>query len=168
MSETESIRKVREYLDAAGFAKIEIKCTQDTIFTVEDAARAVGAPARQILKSLMFLADKGAGPQPVLVLMCGENRVDLRAISNALETKKIKMASPEFVFDYSGFRIGGVPPVGYPDRLPALLDEDLYEQPVLWAAAGTEHSFFPVTASELEILTGGVKTPVKKRISQVP
>ncbi|MDR3265805.1 MAG: YbaK/EbsC family protein [Synergistaceae bacterium] len=156
----EAVRKVRAALDVAGFADVGIKITEETIFTVEDASKAVGAPAEEILKSLVFLTD-GA---PVLVLMSGANRVDLHAIAGAraVQVRKVKMATAEYVFENFGFKVGGVPPVGYPTRLPALLDEDLFLYPVVWSAAGTDHAFFPIAPERLLELTGGVRVPLKK------
>ena len=151
------IRKVERYLKEVGCAA-PIRTTDDTIFTVEDASRAVGAPAREILKSLMLFADD----RPVLALMSGVNRVDLKKVRKFLNARKVKMASPEWVFEYSGFRIGGVPPVGYPARLPALLDEDLFLFETVWAAAGTDHAIFPVSPEELVRITGGTATDIRK------
>jgi prolyl-tRNA editing enzyme YbaK/EbsC (Cys-tRNA(Pro) deacylase) len=156
----EAVRRVRAALDAAGCADIGIKITEDTIFTVEDASRAVEAPAEEILKSLVFLVDE----VPVLVLMSGANRVDLHAVARArsVHVRKVKMATPEYVFEKFGFRVGGVPPLGYPTRLPALLDEQLFSYPVVWSAAGTDHAFFPIAPERLLALTGGVRAPLRK------
>jgi prolyl-tRNA editing enzyme YbaK/EbsC (Cys-tRNA(Pro) deacylase) len=157
----EAVRKVRAALDANGCSDIKIKTTEETIFTVEDATKAVGAPAEEILKSLVFLVDG----EPVLVLMSGANKVNLRAVTREAKGKKAKMATPEYVFERFGFKIGGVPPVGYPTRMPALLDEDLFRYPVVWAAAGTDHAFFPISPDRLLTLTGGVRAAVRKESS---
>ena len=154
----ESVQKVRSALDDGGCDDIKIKITEETIFTVEDASRAVGAPAEEILKSLIFLVDE----RPILVLMSGANRVDARAVGREAKGKKVKMATPEYVFDNFGFRVGGVPPIGYPVHIPALLDEDLFQYSVVWSAAGTDHAFFPIEPERLLKLTGVVKAPIKK------
>ena len=153
------VARVRAFLDQAGYAGV-IHFTDDTIFTVEDASRAVGAPPEEILKSLLLLVDG----EPVLALLSGVNRVDLRKVQRLRGARKVRMADADWVFAYSGFRVGGVPPVGYPTRLPALLDEDLYRYPVVWAAAGTDHSFCPVSPEELERLTGGGRADIRKEV----
>lgn len=152
------VARVRVFLDHAGYGGA-IRFTDDTIFTVEDASRAVGAPPEEILKSLVLLVD-GA---PLLALLSGVNRVDLRKVQRLRGARKVRMADADWVFSYSGFRIGGVPPVGYPEKLPALLDEDLYQHAVVWAAAGTDHAFFPVSPGELERLTGGCRADIRKK-----
>jgi len=158
----EPIQKVRTALDVNGCGDIKIKITEDTIFTVEDASRAVGAPPEEILKSLVFLVDE----RPVLVLMSGANRVDVRAVGREAKGKKVKMATPEYVFENFGFQVGGVPPIGYPLRMLALLDEDLFRYPVVWSAAGTDHSFFPIEPERLLKLTEGIKVPIRKPEAQ--
>ncbi|MDR2179964.1 MAG: YbaK/EbsC family protein [Synergistaceae bacterium] len=157
-SEQEAVGKVRAALDSAGCADVKIKMTEKTIFTVEDATEAVGAPAEEILKSLVFLVDE----RPTLVLMSGANRVDLKAVAREAKGKKVKMAPPDYVFEHFGFKVGGVPPIGYPIRMQALLDEDLFQYPVVWSAAGTDHAFFPIEPARLLELTNGTKAFLRK------
>ena len=146
-------RSLREY----GYS-VQVTVCGASISTVKEAAQAVGAPEEHILKSLIFLADD----EPVLVLMAGENRVDSKKLRSAAGAKKIRMADPEFVYRWCGFRTGGVPPVGYGEKLRAFLDEDLFLYPVVWAAAGTDHSFFPISPTDLADITGGMAYPLKK------
>lgn len=154
----QAVSRVRAALDEAGAADISIIEAEGTIFTVEDAARTVGAPPEEILKSLIFLVDGS----PCLVLMSGVNKVDAKAVARALGGKKAKMAQPDDVFERFGFRVGGVPPIGYPSRLPALLDEDLFRYPAVWAAAGTDHAFFPIAPERLLAMVGGTRMALKK------
>ena len=154
---TEPVRKVQDCLDGLGYSG-EIVFSEDTIFTVEDASRAVGVPSEEILKTLLLLADDA----PVLVLMSGVNRVHLKKVKALLGAKKVKMSTPEFVYEYSGFQVGGVPPLGYPEELPALLDEDIFRYATVWAAAGTDHAFFPISPEKLREYTRGEKGDIKK------
>ena len=153
----EPVLTVRRFLREREFPDT-ITYTEETIFTVEDASRAVGALPEHILKSLVLLADDC----PMLALMSGSNRVDVKKVRREAGAKKVRMADPEYVLRWSGYKIGGVPPVGYPELPLAFLDEDLFLYPVVWAAAGTEHSFFPVSPEELARLTGGRKCCIKK------
>lgn len=157
----QAVSRVRAALDEAGAADIAIVKAEGTIFTVEDAAATVGAPPEEILKSLIFLLDGS----PCLVLMSGVNKVDAKAVARALGGKKAKMAQPEYVFERFGFRVGGVPPIGYPSRLPALLDEELFRYPTVWAAAGTDHAFFPVAPERLLGMIGGTRAALKKELA---
>ncbi|NLK19122.1 MAG: YbaK/EbsC family protein [Synergistaceae bacterium] len=154
---TGPVERVRAFLREKGYPD-EITISEKTIFTVEDASLAVGAPPAHILKSLVFIADE----RPVLALMSGVNKVNPKRVRDVCGAKKIRMADPDFVLSWSGYQVGGVPPVGYPEAVTALLDEDIFQYPVVWAAAGSEHAFFPVSPEDLLKMTGGSRHPIKK------
>ena len=153
------IDKVQKALDKLNASDIEIKIVESTIFTVEDAANTIGVPAGEILKSLIFVLDK---TRPCLVLMSGANKVDSKLAAQALGGKRGRMMPPEEVFERYGFHVGGVPPLGYDEQLQAVLDEDLFNYKIVWAAAGTDHAFFPVEPERLLTLTNGIKAKIKK------
>ncbi len=120
--------------------------------TAVEAAQAVGCQVGQIAKSLVFRADDSG--RAILVITSGAHRASLRAIAEAIG-EAVGLADPDFVRDYTGFAIGGVPPIGHPQPLLTLIDEDLLEYSVIWAAAGTPRAVFPIVPSELAALTGG-------------
>lgn len=103
-----------------------------------------------------------ADGRPVIALMSGPNRIDLKKVKALLDARKVSMARPEWVLEYSGFEVGGVPPVGFPSRPCAVIDRDLFRFEVVWAAAGTDHAFFPVNPRKLAGYTGGVEADIKK------
>jgi len=151
------VEKVRQFLLEAGYEGEIISCAE-TIKTVDDASRTVGAPPEEILKTLVLVADE----KPVIALMSGSNRIDLKKVKKVLGSRKVMMARPEWVKEYSGFDVGGVPPVGFPGRPMALLDEDLFGFDTVWAAAGSDHAFFPVDPVVLQEYTGGRRSDIKK------
>ena len=113
--------------------------------TAQDAANAVGCTVGQIVKSLIFKAADGAG---VLVLASGGNRVDEAKVAAELG-QAIGKADADFVRAKTGFAIGGVPPLAHAEPLLTLIDEDLLQYDVVWAAAGTPSTVFRLTPSEL-------------------
>lgn len=118
--------------------------------TAADAAAAIGCEVAQIVKSLVFRREDRA----VLVLCSGANTVDETSLG-------LTRADAAFVRETTGFAIGGVPP--YDWREPpseTLLDEDLLAHDVLWAAAGTPRSVFPLSPAELCERTAGRVTRV--------
>ena len=119
--------------------------------TAADAAAAVGCDVAQIVKSLVF---RRAGGAALLVLASGRNRVDEGKVE-ALVGEPVGKADAAFVRAATGFAIGGVPPAGHPEPLETLVDADLLDHDVLWAAAGTPRTVFPLEPQELLTLTGG-------------
>jgi prolyl-tRNA editing enzyme YbaK/EbsC (Cys-tRNA(Pro) deacylase) len=161
------VEKVRAFLKSVSCER-EIIHTKETIFTVEDASKEVGAPPGEILKSLLFLAETDAGKAGqneqkwVLALMSGANRVDDRKIKKIIGARKVRMGTAEAIREFSGFEPGGVPPVGYPSQPKTLIDRDLFNYATVWSAAGSHRDVFPVSPVELLEITGGTVEDIKK------
>jgi prolyl-tRNA editing enzyme YbaK/EbsC (Cys-tRNA(Pro) deacylase) len=119
--------------------------------TAEDAARAIGCVVAQIVKSLVFVADG----DPVLALTSGRNRVDVDRIAVLSGAAEVRKANAEEVRDATGYAIGGTPPFGHDRELRCFVDEDLMGFDVVWAAAGTPDSVFPIAPDELVRASGG-------------
>jgi Cys-tRNA(Pro) deacylase len=152
-----SAQRVQEALQGHGLS-CEVVQMQDTTRSAEDAARAVGCEVGQIVKSLIFEGKQSH--QPVLVVTSGANRVNEKTIGQKL-AESIKMASPEFVREMTGFAIGGVPPIGHRHALKIFIDEDLLQYEEIWAAAGTPHAVFKLTPEDLKTITNGNVISVK-------
>ncbi|WP_281744683.1 aminoacyl-tRNA deacylase [Thermanaerovibrio acidaminovorans] len=132
--------------------------SQDTIHTVDDAARTVGVEPRRILKSILVM-DQG---ELKLALMCGPNRLDLKKMARLMGVKRLRMATFDEVVSMTPFKPGGVPPLGYPVQPPAAMDQDLFHYDVVWAAAGDDHSFFPVSPGDLRDYTQALVGEIAK------
>ncbi len=119
--------------------------------TAADAAAAIGCDVAQIVKSLVFAADG----EPVLVLTSGANRVDVERVADLLGATRVTKADADLVRSATGFAIGGTPPFGHPAPLPTLVDRDLLDHEVVWAAAGTPDSVFPLSPDVVVRRSGG-------------
>ncbi len=117
--------------------------------TAQEAADQIGCELGAICKSLIFRT----GDDMVLVLTSGSNRVDVGKVGTTLGVP-LEKADADFVRAKTGFAIGGVPPWGYERPRHVLLDSDLKQYETIWAAAGTPHSVFPTSFSELAEKTG--------------
>ena len=113
--------------------------------TAVDAARAVGCELGQIVKSLVFVADG----EPFLALTSGSNRADLERLAATLGARDVRPASADEARAATGYAIGGTPPFGHPTPLRVLVDRDLLGHDVVWAAAGTSDSVFPIPPQDL-------------------
>ena len=78
-----------------------------------------------------------------------------------LGTGQIRRASPGFVLEHTGQEVGGVAPVGHPEKIRTLLDESLKVHDLLWAGAGDHHSMFSITYEELHRITEAREMPVR-------
>ena len=151
-----SARRVQDVLDgfAPGLRVVEF---EQTTRTSAEAAAAIGCTVAQIAKSLIFRTKPG--DRPVLVVASGVNRVDEKAVPTrfaaTLDGAKLARADADFVRARTGFAIGGVPPVGHAEPPVVLIDRDLLNFDVIWAAAGTPNAVFQLTPAQLVAITGG-------------
>jgi prolyl-tRNA editing enzyme YbaK/EbsC (Cys-tRNA(Pro) deacylase) len=63
------------------------------------------------------------------------------------------MGDAATVLHLTGFAVGGVPPIGHASPLAVLMDASLDRFQLLYAAAGTGTTVFPVTPRELKRIT---------------
>ena len=128
---------------------------EDSTRTAKDAANALGCDVGAIASSLFFMA----GDEPLLILTSGAHRVDEARVGERVGAP-LRRASAAEVRAHTGYAIGGVAPIGHPAPLRTLVDQQLADYPVVWAAAGHPHSVFPTTYDELLTLTGGTPAVV--------
>lgn len=127
--------------------------------TSQDAAAAIGCEVAQIAKSLIFRAK--TSDRPVLVVASGANRVDEKKLA-ALIGEPVGRADADFVRRRTGFAIGGVPPLGHAEAPIALVDRDLLDLPVIWAAAGTPNAVFRLGPEDLLRITQARTADLRK------
>lgn len=142
--------RVAAALHDAGFPS-EIRTFEADTRTAQQAADALHVPVGAIVKSLCFMADG----VPVMVLISGANRGDVKKIQQVLGANEVKRANADDVRAATGFAIGGVPPIGHVQPMRSIIDRDLWQYPILWAAAGTPNSVFRTVPADLERMTGG-------------
>ncbi|WP_251093749.1 YbaK/EbsC family protein [Streptomyces sp. Caat 7-52] len=127
--------------------------------TAAEAAAAIGCELSQICKSLVFAADG----VPVLVLMDGASRVDVERVREELGAQKVTRADAGVVRETTGYAIGGVPPFGHRTRTRVLADRSLLAHELVWAAAGTPYTVFPMEPKELLAHAGATPADVRER-----
>lgn len=139
---------VRAVLVAAGVGDT-VRTFPAGVPTASAAAEALGCDLAAITNSLIF----DLNGEPLLILASGAARVDTRLVAGQLGEGRIRRASPEFVLQHTGQAVGGVAPVGHPEKIRALLDSSLKKQELLWAGAGDHNSMFSITYAELRRIT---------------
>jgi Cys-tRNA(Pro) deacylase len=142
-----AVERVAEALRTQGLEP-DIREFVESSRTAEEAARAIGTSVERIVKSLIFTA----GEQPVLALVSGSNRVAMQRLAEALEAP-VGRADAALVRAATGYAIGGVPPIGHATTLPVLLDADLLQYDLVYAAAGTPNAVFSITPTDLQRIT---------------
>ena len=102
--------------------------------TVETAAAAIGVKPEQIVKSLLFQV----GDEVALAITCGTLPVEKRVLAGlyGVGRKKVELADAETVRAVTGYTVGGVPPFGHRQSIPAFLDLRVLNHDEVYAGGG--------------------------------
>ena len=149
-------QEFKELLKTLGF-ELQVLELPETTRTAADAAKAINCQLGQIAKSIVFRTTQS---KPILIIASGVNRVNEKVIDNLLGGEIVK-ADAGFVREKTGFAIGGVAPVGHPEKIETFIDEDLFCYQEIWAAAGNPNSVFKLSPQQLLKITGGRIIKVK-------
>lgn len=113
--------------------------------TSQQAADALGCHVAEITKSLVFVADDA----PLMVLMAGDRRVDLRLVAETVGAQHVRRAELEEVRAFSGYSPGGTPPFGHVKAMEVLADRSITGNDVVWVAAGSPKTVFAIGVNDL-------------------
>jgi len=126
--------------------------------TSQDAADQLGCEVAHIAKSIVFAGEDGA----IVVITSGANRVDRKKKLKRLLGYKPSMTDPQYISENTGYAPGGVPPFGHIKPCTVLMDEDLLQYDLVWGAAGSAQTVFPITPEELQRVSGATIGDVKQ------
>jgi Cys-tRNA(Pro)/Cys-tRNA(Cys) deacylase len=113
---------------------------------VRYAAAALDLPPQRVLKSLVFESDKG---RFVFALMSGDGNVSARKLARAVGCKRMRAAAPRDAQRVTGYRIGGMSPLGARTQLPIVLDGHAAVEPWVVINAGDRGVLVRVGTEEL-------------------
>jgi prolyl-tRNA editing enzyme YbaK/EbsC (Cys-tRNA(Pro) deacylase) len=159
------IQRVRDAAERKGVV-LDVTVFSQSTHTAEDAAAAVGAELGQIVKSLVFVAPGEDGPEPILCLVAGHNRVDLARLAAVTGERDVRRATAREAGELTGFTIGGIPPIGHIRPVRVIMDPDLGRYQTVWAAAGTPNAVFPVPPATLRTLANATVAPITEERRQ--
>ena len=78
------------------------------------------------------------GDTVVLAITCGTTPVDKRTLAShfGVGRKKVKLADADTVLKMTGYSIGGVPPIGVSQTMPAFIDPSVLAHDEVYAGGG--------------------------------
>ena len=146
---------MEEALDLADFIlehalQAEIVAPGAHMPTVDAAAAAMKVAAEQIFKSILFQVRDG---QCVMVIACGNGRVDLQRVQGITGLQGLKLAKPDVVFAKTGYPAGGTPPVGHREKFPVIVDTRVASQELGYAGGGQPELLVRIKSADIIRLT---------------
>ncbi len=96
------------------------------------AAEALGASPREVLKTLMVSVDG----KPACVVLASDKEVAMKKLAAALGGKSAQMMKPADAERVTGYRVGGVSPFGQKKPVPTVIDAQAAELPEAFVNGG--------------------------------
>lgn len=146
-----TIEDVKAFLSLHGVPVFEFETPTPT---AETAAKAVGCSVGEIAKTVLF----AVGLAPVAVVTSGDRKVRGSRLKQAAGLSgKVRLPTPDEVERHTGYSPGGVCPFLLPEGMRVVVDESLRRFPVVYAAAGNDHSAVPIAVDRLLEITGATE-----------
>jgi Cys-tRNA(Pro) deacylase len=155
----QGVRQVLSILDECQ-AVYQLRSFDEPAHRASEAAALLACPLGAIVKSLVFQTVSTG--EILLVLVSGENRVDLELLSGFVG-EPVRPASPKDVQKTTGYSIGAVPPFGMKGEYPVFIDEDLMKHHLVWSSAGAVNILLGISPENLKRLSGGPILALKCR-----
>ena len=150
--EKKTVKTVLNYLQNfdPNFSPI---CLDTTARTAKDAAHSLNVEIGSIVKSLVFKSLKKN--LYYLSLVSGDKFISVEKLSLIIDDE-IEKASADQTKNYTGYSIGGVPPVGHfntPTQI--FIDFNLQRFKKIYAAAGHPYVVFGISFEQICKITNG-------------
>jgi Ala-tRNA(Pro) deacylase len=124
------LESIKQLLDSKN---ISYKCwTHEPVRTSEEAAKIRGTPLESGAKALVLRSEG----KFLMVVIAGDKKMDLKKVKEAINSKRLSLATPEEALAVTHCVIGSIPPFGNLFTIPVYLDKSLLRSPIINFNAG--------------------------------
>ncbi|MFQ5711328.1 MAG: aminoacyl-tRNA deacylase [Candidatus Geothermarchaeales archaeon] len=143
--------KLEEYLRVRGI-KARIIRFEASTRTVEDAEKALGISRKKIIKSMLFVDERG---KPTVAIVTGDRGVNTERLAQLIRASRVKLATPSVVRALTGFEVGGLPPIAHERQgeIRYIIDEDVMRLDLAYGGGGDDHSLLEIDPKDVKRLT---------------
>lgn len=123
----------------------EISLVEMPARTVEMAAASLGLDQSEIGKTLIIEADGS----PMVVMLPGSRRLDVRKLKAITGVNRIKLVEPEDAVSLTGYILGSIPPLAHANEMPIYIDLRLLSIPVIYTCGGQTNAVLKIKPTDL-------------------
>jgi len=120
------------------------------------AAEAMGLPPSQVFKTLMVVA----GDEPLVAVVPSDRELNLKALAEAAGRKSVAMMKVPDAERLSGYKVGGISPLGQKKRLRTFFDASAEALDFIVVNGGQRGLQIKAAPADLIAATGGVVAPI--------
>jgi len=125
---------------------------QEHTMTVDAAVSRLGVKRERIIKSMVFIDERGL---PILGIVTGDMRVSEKKLAAVCEVGKVRRANSAQVKEFTGYDVGGVPPVGHKSHMRTFIDEKVMAFDKVIGGGGEINKLLEISSVEIKRLTKG-------------
>lgn len=118
--------------------------------TVEDAEKQLGVSREKIIKSLLFVDERGA---PIIAIVTGDRRISEEKLKKVYGTQKVKIAPPRTVKSLTGYEAGALPPVGHRKPIRTVIDPKVMAFERIYGGGGAINALLEISPIDVKRLT---------------
>ncbi len=143
------VEKLKKFLKSKGI-EADFHEFSDPTISVEDSSEQLGVEPDKIVKSLVFIDQDG---NPILAIVPGTKRVDEEELSK-VHGSEVRIAKAREVEEFSGYKIGEVPPIGH--DLKTVMDREILNSEKVIAGGGSTHTLMELEPKDIVEVTDAV------------
>lgn len=140
------VKELKDFLEEKGIETDFYEFSESTL-TVDDAAEQLDIEPKRIVKSLVFKDEEG---NPLLAIVSGVKKVNEDKLSEA-HGSKVKMAKAREVENFTGYKIGEVPPVAH--GLTTFVDSEVTDFDTVIAGGGSTRTLVELDPKDIVEVT---------------
>ncbi len=125
-----------------------------------EAAAALGVPPGRVFKTLVAKVDE---TRSVVGVVPVDAELDLKALAAAVGGRRAALADAAEAERATGYRVGGISPIGGRRRLPTVIDVTALEPATIFVSGGRRGLDLELAGSDLVALTGATVGPIARR-----
>ena len=144
-----SCEKLEAYLRKEG-VNARILTFKKHTRTVEDAERQLGFGRERIIKSMLFVDEKGV---PMLGIVSGDKKVSEKKLLEVSGAQRVKIARPSAVKSLTGYEVGALPPVGHKRAVRTFIDPKVMTFDKVYGGGGEINALLEIDPQDIKRLT---------------
>ena len=144
-----SREKLETYLRKEG-VNARILTFKKHTMTVEDAEKQLGISRERIIKSMLFVDEKGV---PMVGIVTGDKKVSEEKLMEVYGVRRVKIARPSAVKSLTGYDVGALPPVGYKRVIRTFVDPKVMTFDKVYGGGGTINALLEIDPRDIKRLT---------------
>lgn len=124
------------------------------IRSIEQAAAERNQDVSQVVRSILFRLNEG---EYAMALVAGKKQISWKALRQHFGMSRLTMASPDEVYEVTGYKVGTVSPFGLKTNVPILADKNVFTPVALSMGSGVSGTAILMLSKDLKKALGEIE-----------